>query len=53
MDSELTRYIGSREGSMRRAFKYILEATRRGTFEQKSCLGEKKVRITISIEEID
>lgn len=53
MDSELTRYIGRSEGALRRAFKYILDATQRGTFESQSCLGEKKVKITISIEEID
>lgn len=52
MDTQMIRYVGRREGMIIKTFQSILRFVRRNTFEKQSALGEKKVIITISIEEI-
>jgi len=52
MNSSIIRYVGRRDKSALRVFQDILQRARRATFDSPTCLGEKKVRITISVEEI-
>lgn len=47
------RYIGTRKLSGARAFQSIVEKAIQATFPTRTGLGEKKVRIKISIEEVD
>jgi len=47
------RYIGTHKLSGARTFQSIVDKAIQATFPSRTGLGEKKVRIKISIEEVD
>lgn len=53
MEQTITRYIGRRAGVNVKLFRELLEEARRKSFDYPTCLGEKKVEITISVKEVE
>ena len=51
MESEIYRYT-TNSGALK-VFKDILARARAATCESSSCIGKKKIRIKIIVEEVD